>query len=68
MFPNLRAEMARKEIKTKHIMELLGVSLRTAENRLNGRVPLNLPEMLKIRDGFFPEMTIDYLFFTSKIA
>lgn len=68
MFPNLRAEMARVGIKTKHIMELLEVNRRTAQNRLNGKVPPTLPEMLKIRDAFFPDMTIDYLFSTTKTA
>jgi len=66
MFPSLRAEMARYGVKTKDIAELLKLNRKTAERKLAGSAYVTNVEMWKIRDGFFPGKTIDYLFSTNE--
>ena len=63
MFPSLNAEMARYGVKTKDIVELLVITEKTARNKITGKSYFTDQEMKKIRDKFFPTMTIDYLFF-----
>lgn len=59
---NLEAEMTRKRISRRDIAELLGVTYRTIHSKFNGESEWTLSECLKIRDKFFPEMELDYLF------
>jgi len=66
MFPNLRAEMARYEIKTKDVAEALNVSHKTINNKLSGKTPFMLQEALRIRDNFFPKASLEYLFTTEE--
>jgi hypothetical protein len=67
MFPSLKAEMARYGIKTKDIIQLLGISDKTAQHKLSGKSHFTSVEMKKIRDRFFPGMTIDYLFYDDSV-
>jgi hypothetical protein len=62
MYPNLNAEMARHDIGTKQISVVLGKTLEITRNKLSGRSNLTTLEAGAIRDEFFPNMTIDYLF------
>ena len=59
---NLEAEMTRKRISRRDIAELVGVTYRTIHSKFNGESEWTLSECLKIRDKFFPEMELDYLF------
>lgn len=59
---NLEAEMTRKRISRRDIAELLGVTYRTIHSKFNGESEWTLSECLKIRDKFFTEMKLDYLF------
>lgn len=59
---NLEAEMKRKKITRSDIAELLGLSYRTVHSRFNGESDWNYSECIKIRDTFFPDMLLDYLF------
>ena len=63
MFPSLRAEMARYGLKIKDIAKLLGITPKTAQHKLSGKAHFTTNEMRKIRDTYFPNLTIDYLFF-----
>ncbi len=63
MFPNLNAEMSRKGISTKQFAEILGVSPKTANNKLAGRTEFTLSEIRTISQTF-PEVSIGYLFET----
>lgn len=62
MFPTLRAEMARHGIKVIAIAELLKLSRKSIGDRLSGKYEFTNAEMRKIRNEFFPTMTIDELF------
>lgn len=63
MFPSLYAEMARYGIKTKDIAQLLKINTKTARHKLTGKACFTFAEIKKIRDEFFPKLTVDYLFF-----
>lgn len=63
MFPNLRAEMARYNIKTKDVAELLDVTPKTMSTKMNSnKGEFTRTEMYKIKTQFFSEFTLDYLF------
>ena len=63
IFPNLRAEMARQGIKVKDISKLLNVSEKTVRNYLNDKTKILWLDALKIRNDFFQNCSIDYLFY-----
>lgn len=62
MYPNLNAEMARHNVAPKDIAAALNVTLETARNKLSGRTKVSTPEAEAIRDAFFPNLTLDYLY------
>ena len=64
MFPNLRAEMARGNIKATIMAEVLEISYDSVINKINGRTDFTRTEIFKIRDKFFPSLTLEYLFKT----
>ena len=61
---NLIAEMARYGVRIIDIQSLLKCSERTVRNKLNNERDFTIPEALKIRNTFFPGMSIEYLFAT----
>lgn len=62
MYCNLKAEMARKGIKVKDIADLLGVRRATASDKINGKYRFYCDEAIKIKETFFSDLNIDYLF------
>lgn len=64
MFPNLEAEMARGKITQSSIALSLGITPTTFSFKLNGKAPISLKECVKIKNTFFPDKTLDYLFAT----
>lgn len=66
MYPNLRAEMARKNIKVMVIAQALSISYDTMSNKINGKSDFTRAEIFKIRDEFFPDLTLEYLFETEE--
>lgn len=65
MFPNLKAEMARKNIKCAAVAEILNLSYDSVINKLNGKTDFTRAEVFKIRDTYFPSLSLDYLFKTA---
>jgi len=64
MFKNLRAEMARLDnVSGKVIADAMGVTAQAFYDKTSGRSEFKRKEMKKIRDKFFPTMTIEYLFY-----
>lgn len=64
MFPNLRAEMARKNITNEMLAKYLGINPATMSKKLNNIDLLKFNEAIKIRDKFFPGLATDVLFAT----
>lgn len=61
MFSNLRAELARHNIKSKDLAAALGVSEKTVSNKLYGRSEFTLSEINAISD-LLPDCELSYLF------
>lgn len=59
---NLEAEMKRNAISRNDIANLLGVSYRTIHSRFNGESEWTYSECIKVRNKYFPSMSLDYLF------
>lgn len=66
IFKNLEAELARNGLKRKDITDVIfnGATNKTWRKltATDQTVELTLKECEQIRDTFFPDMTIDYLF------
>jgi hypothetical protein len=62
MFPNLRAEMARKNITSREVSKKLDIGVKSMSNKLIGKTEFKRKEMFTIKHEYFPEMPIDYLF------
>ena len=62
IYSNLRAEMARRNINIQTIADTLGIRRETASRKLSGKQSIGLNEAFKIKETFFPEVDIWYLF------
>lgn len=62
MFPNLKAEMARKGITIGMVAEFLNVRPATVSDKINGKFRFYYEEVIAIRNKFFPDLSIEYLF------
>lgn len=62
MFFNLNAEMARSKLTQSDLARVLNLNSSTISDKMNGKRDFWLLECKKIRDSFFPQLTIDYLF------
>ncbi len=62
MLRNLQAEIARQNIKQKEMAESIGVNEKTLRNKISGVTSFTFPETKVIRDTFFPDMRLEYLF------
>lgn len=61
-FSNLKAEMARNNIKIKDIAECIGITRDTFSRKLRRSTPITLDEAYAIAKIFFPNHDIEYLF------
>lgn len=62
MFKNLLAEMSRENITKRVIATELKKSNATIRSRFKGKTQWKDNEMFCIRDKYFPDKTIEYLF------
>lgn len=62
MFPNLCAEMSRYAIETVDVARVTHRTAKTVRDKITGKADFTLPEIYAIRDTFFPDLSIDYLF------
>lgn len=65
-YPVLAAEMAKKGITKKQVADVAGISYKAFYNKWNGLAPFTWPEICRIREMFFPDMTSDELFVMSQ--
>lgn len=61
---NLEAEMKRNGISRADIAQTLNVSYSTIHSRFNNNSEWLYSECVVIRDTYFPDCTLDYLFAT----
>ena len=59
---NLEAEMMRSKVSRYDIAKTLGVTYRTILSRFSGKSKWGYEECVKIRDTYFKDMTLEYLF------
>lgn len=62
LYKNLRAEMSRRGVTVKDLAELIGVRHATVSDKLHGKSRFFFDEAEKIRDSFFPDCSLEYLF------
>lgn len=58
---NIRAEMVRNGISKKQVENVMGLSAPSMFRRFQGSIDFKVGELVKIRDTFFPEFSLDYL-------
>lgn len=58
---NLKAEIARGDLKTKDLAQHLSISVRTINYKLSGETEFTLSEMMKLKE-IFPDNSLEYLF------
>ena len=68
MFRNLEAEIARQKLKKADLAKDLGVTPSTLSLKLNGRAPISLDEILKIKKILKTNESVEYLFATDEQA
>lgn len=65
MLYNLKIEMLKKGIEINDIAKAIGQHRNTAADKISGKRSFSIPEAKTIKDTFFPNQTIEYLFSTS---
>lgn len=65
MFPNLRAEIARRKLKMADVAEAIGLSETHFSLKMNGKYGFTLAEAFAIKTFLKTKLSIDVLFQTS---
>ena len=58
----LKEKMASRNVKIEDIALLLQIHRNSASNKINGSSSFSIDESIKVRDAFFPDLELDYLF------
>ena len=66
MYSNLREALRQRNISQKEFAEFLGVSEKTAQNKLSGVTDFTYPEYRKTCKFLLPEFNPNYLFDTEQ--
>lgn len=61
-YPNLDAEIKKRGVKRIAIATALEISGPALRHKLQGKVPFSFPQAQTLRDRFFPDLSLDYLF------
>lgn len=59
---NLKEALRQKHITVDMVATLLGIHRNTASSKVNGTTEFTVQEALMIKDSFFPEYELSYLF------
>lgn len=59
---NLKGEMAKKSIKVEDIAKVLQIHRNSASNKINGDTSFSIDEAVKVKEAFFPELSLKFLF------
>ncbi|MEG1727155.1 MAG: hypothetical protein RR321_04475 [Acidaminococcaceae bacterium] len=64
MYPNLEAEIARNKLTNAECARVCGISEKSFSNKRTGKTEFVLSEMKSIKDSFFGDCSLEYLFAT----
>ena len=59
---NLKGEMAKRDITTEKISNLLNLHRNSVSNKLKGLSSFSIDEAMKVKDAYFPDCAIEELF------
>ena len=59
---NINAEMVRRRIRKPEVAAALGINQKTFRNKLSGKSEFTFSEVQMVRDTFFPDLSLEYLF------
>lgn len=62
VYPNLKAEMSKKQITQAKLADLLGRTTSTISLKLSGQAPISLDEAFAIKSVIHSRLTLDVLF------
>ena len=62
MYANLMLELLRKKISRGELANALGLCRNTLNNKLTGKSRFHIEEAFTIRDIYFPQTDLEYLF------
>jgi DNA-binding XRE family transcriptional regulator len=62
MYKNLIAEMEAKHLTKLSMAKQLNMRYATLIDKTNGKYPFTLNEAKRIKDTFFPDLSLEYLF------
>jgi transcriptional regulator with XRE-family HTH domain len=62
MFPNLRAEMARRNISVHKLAKMIGMSDSTMADKWHGRTSFSLEHAIAIKNALGVDMELEELF------
>lgn len=62
MFPNVKAEMARRDITIGTLSEKTGIRYQTLADKLRGDSPLSWNEAKKIKESLETDLSLEVLF------
>lgn len=65
-YKNLKEKMASRNVKIEDIASLLEIHRNSASNKVNGSSSFSITESIKVRNAFFPDLELDYLFATDE--
>lgn len=68
MLANLKAEMVRNRVTKFDIAKVIGKSDKKVFESVKGLYSFSVDDAMKIRDTFFPGMTIEYLFANEEVS
>lgn len=62
MYKNLQSKMAREGVTQRSIADYLGIHENSVGNKVLGKSPFTIEEAFKIKEKFFPDSDLLYLF------
>jgi hypothetical protein len=62
MLRNLKAEILKSNLDNEVLARALGVKSDTFRRKLNEDISISLKECTTIKEKFFPDLSLDYLF------
>lgn len=62
MYGNLYIEMKKKDVSQADISKRLGITSRAMSNKIRGKTDFTTSEMFTIKNEFFSDKTLEYLF------